>query len=788
VLSDRPAPPPDPTVEQPGAPIIGNPLGPLDVLVDGQRRTLRPTGPVVLGRSADADIPSDHRSVSRQHAVLEPGPAGWTLTDLSRNGTFVEGRQVERIHLDGQVVAHLGVPPDGVRVTLLTRGAGAPGRPPPGQQGRLTAVHTMPAEKLLIGRAAGNDIVLDDVLASERHAELRRTPGGWQLSDLGSSHGTFVNGRRVRTAPVSPADVVSIGHHQLHLRESGEIGSYVDAGDNAFQARGLTVHAGRRTLLHDISFGLPGRALLAVVGPSGAGKSTLLGALTGTRPASTGDVHYAGRSLYDDYEELRQRLAVVPQDDILHTQLTVRDALRFAARLRFPADTAEAERQARIDEVLAELGLSEHVDKRISQLSGGQRKRTGVALELLTKPSLLFLDEPTSGLDPGTDRAVMRTLRELADDGRTVVVVTHNVANLEVCDLMLVLAEGGWLAYLGPPDEAPAYFGADDHADVFLKLGQAGGEQWAERYRRSAPRYVGDTSSAAHPAGRPPVSRSQPDSHRPRAALTQFTVLCRRYLAVITADRQYAIFLAVLPLVLSLLARAVPGEAGLSVATAAAAGNRQPGLLLLVLVVGAALMGAAAAIRELVKERPIYVHERAVGLSAGAYLLSKIVVLTVVVGLEATVFTAASLAGRPGADDPLLAPGNLEILFAVLLVGVATMLMGLLISALIDNADRGMPLLVLMIMAQLVFSGGLFPVHDRLGLEQLAWLAPARWAFAMAAASTDLAAITPGQADPLWRHDSTVWAADAAILGAMAVGLAALAAASLRRWDPQRRR
>ena len=212
---------------------------------------------------------------------------------------------------------------------------------------------------------------------------------------------------------------------------------------------------------------------------------------------------------------------MVPQDDILHTQLTVRDALRFAARLRFPADTGEAERQARIDEVLAELGLSEHVDKRIAQLSGGQRKRTGVALELLTKPSLLFLDEPTSGLDPGTDRAVMRTLRELADDGRTVVVVTHNVANLEVCDLMLVLAEGGWLAYLGPPDDAPAYFGARDHADVFLLLGQASGEQWAERYRRSPlrARYLGDGGQAVGPAvgaaAGPPPSPRRSESRPP---------------------------------------------------------------------------------------------------------------------------------------------------------------------------------------------------------------------------------------------------------------------------------
>lgn len=454
--------------------------GPLDVVVDGLVRTFGPGEAVVLGRAADADVPLPHRSVSRRHAVLEAGPTGWTLTDLSRHVTFVGGRPVDRVRLAGLTVAHLGVPPDGARVVLIPHRA-APGRPDPADQGRPTGVHPLPTERLRIGRAADNDIVLDDVLVAEQHAELRRGPGGWQLADLGSGGGTYLNGRRVDAAPIGPTDVISVGHNLFQLRPDGSLAGYVDAGDNAFQARGLTVRAGRRTLLHDVSFDLPGRSVLAVVGPSGAGKSTLLGALTGTRPASDGDVRYAGRSLYDDYDELRQRLAVVPQDDVLHTQLTVRDALRYAARLRFPADTGEADRKRRIDEVLAELGLTEHAGQPITQLSGGQRKRTGVALELLTKPSLLFLDEPTSGLDPGTDRAVMHTLRELADDGRTVVVVTHNVANLGVCDLLLVLAEGGWLAYLGPPGAAPGYFGARDHADIFLLLGRQSGQHWAER-------------------------------------------------------------------------------------------------------------------------------------------------------------------------------------------------------------------------------------------------------------------------------------------------------------------
>ena len=270
--------------------------------------------------------------------------------------------------------------------------------------------------------------------------------------------------------------------------------------------------------------------------------------------------------------------------------------------------------------------------------------------------------------------------------------------------------------------------------------------------------------------------------------LHQFAVLAQRYLAVIAADRQYTIFLALLPVVLSLLAWAVPGDAGLSVSTAVADGDRQPGQLLLALVVGAALMGAAAAIRELVKERTVYQHERAIGLSLPAYLMSKIVVLAGVVGLQAAVLTAVALAGRTALDDPLLGRGNIEIMVPVLAVAITTMLLGLAVSAAIDNADRGMPLLVLMVMAQLVFSGGLFPVYDRPVLEHLAWLAPARWAFAMAAASTDLGAGTSDAPDPLWRHDIAVWTAEAAILGAMAIASAVLTALLLRRQEVRRGR
>ena len=207
-------------------------------------------------------------------------------------------------------------------------------------------------------------------------------------------------------------------------------------------------------LLDHVTFPLGERCLLGVIGPSGAGKSTLLGALTGIAPATGGNVLYDGRDLYKSYAELRHRIGLVPQENILHTQLTVRRALEFAAQLRFPRDTSKQERKRRIDEVLGELALTAHADTRTSALSGGQQKRVNVALELLTKPSLLFLDEPTSGLDPGLDKSVMEQMAKLAHDGRTVIVVTHSVANLNLCDRLLVLVPGGKIASSARPPTA----------------------------------------------------------------------------------------------------------------------------------------------------------------------------------------------------------------------------------------------------------------------------------------------------------------------------------------------
>ena len=798
----------------------------LELVIDGRRLLLPPSRSFVVGRGPDVDLDVPHPKVSRHHLVLRPGRGGWQLSDHSSNGTYLGDRRITQLTLTSPTTIRIGGAADGVVIQLMPRrsqptvlGGVAPpmgvelgqGRAPaPGwpalqggvsQQGQLSAVHDLMRTRITIGRLPTNDVVIDDLLVSRQHAALERAGPGWRLTDLRSGNGTFVDGRRViGEATLIGTEVIGVGRALLKL-EGDQLVTFIDVGGNTFEAEALMVTSTKgKTLLHSVSFALEPRTLLAVIGPSGAGKSTLLNALIGTRPANSGTVRYADRDLYQDYAELRHRIAIVPQDDVLHTQLTVRQALSYSARLRFPADTTNADRMRRVDEVLLEMGLSAQSDQLISTLSGGQRKRTSVALELLTKPSLLFLDEPTSGLDPGMDRSVMRTLRTLADDSRTVVVVTHNVANVELCDQLLLLAPGGWIAYFGPPKGALEYFGSADFAEIFLLLESADGAQWAARFQRSPHyRHAALRRRPMPPVGSPPgadrARQSGPNPARPSRSVpsqqrvhTQFLVLCRRYFAVIASDRQYAIFLIVLPLVLSLLARAVPGSAGLSVSAAAAADDPQPQQLLLVLIIGGCLMGSASAVRELVKERPIYRRERAIGLSIGAYVASKVVVLALITGLEATLFTVLSLWGRNGPDAHLVVSGGLlEILLAVLCVTITSMLVGLVISAFIDNADRGMPLLVLVIMIQLIFCGGLFSVYGRPVLEQVGWLIPARWGFSMTAATTDLSAVTRGTPDPAWGHRPSEWLTDAGLMFVIAAALTGLLSYLLIRLDPARR-
>ncbi|WP_159620914.1 ATP-binding cassette domain-containing protein [Ruania rhizosphaerae] len=704
-----------------------------------------------VGRGSEVDLHLTHPRVSRQHLTIEGTDRGCVITDSgSRYGTFVDGTPLHGA-LEVTSSVHLTLGTGGPEVDLIVSGQ---------QTGRRSARLDAVGAALILGRDPGCDLTLEDPLVSRRHVRLTREQQGIRAEDVGSTNGIHHRGVRTSTVLLSPGEDLTVGRHTLRVhQDSIEVESDPGVPDFVVESVSYTLPNGKN-LLQDISFALPGGSVLAVVGPSGAGKSTLLGALTGSQPATSGRVRYGGRDLYLHLDHLRHRIGVVPQDDVVHSQLTVRQALTFAAELRFPEDMAAAERTTRVDAVLAELGLTDHAGTQVSRLSGGQRKRTSVALELLTEPSLLFLDEPTSGLDPGRDKQLMETVRDLADGGRTVCIITHSTDNLDLCDRVLFLAPGGRTAYFGEPAALLDHFGVTKYADAF-QLTESRPEEMAERFR--AARHASDR---VFPPAHPQVTSTPAPTDADHAAAPvptrsigrQLGTLMRRHLRVLLADRIYLAFLLLMPALVALLALVVPGDQGLAAAAPDAPPSTQPAQILVIVVLGAVFIGLSMGIRELVSERAVFVRERSVGLSATAYLLAKICVLSTLAILQSIILVVVLLAVREGPESAvLLGSAGLELTIAVAGCSIASMGVGLCLSALVRNAAQFMPIVVVLVMAQLVLSGGLFPVAGRAALEVAALIAPARWGFAAAASTVDLNAITPREPDGLWDHDPGTW-------------------------------
>ena len=791
----------------------------LTVRCDGVPRTFAAGNDVVIGRDLRADVRIAHPLVSRAHVVLRFDPAAgrWLAVDNgSLNGIFVHGRRVPEVDLTDGAVVNLGNP-DGPSVSFhLSRPqapAGQPSRNPtapirtpvpqaappadaaptqmgpsparpgsgPGNSNLATSMLKIlrpgsagppPPGSLTVGRATDNDIVIPDVLASRHHATLIPTPGGTEIRDNRSFNGTFVNGTRVDTALLNEGDVVTIGNIDLEFT-GGTLARRTQA--RVVATGGLDVRAvtwtieNNKTLLENISFTARPGTLTAVIGPSGAGKSTLARLIAGYTHPTSGTVSFEGHNIHAEYASLRSRIGMVPQDDVVHGQLTVNQALMYAAELRLPPDTTKEDRQRVVADVLAELEMTQHADTRVDRLSGGQRKRASVALELLTGPSLLILDEPTSGLDPALDRQVMTMLRQLADAGRVVLVVTHSLTYLDVCDSVLLLAPGGKTAFCGPPSQIGPAMGTTNWADIFSGV--------AADPRAANERFL--ARSGPQPAPPPAEAPSELGEPVHTSLGRQFSTIVRRQARLIVSDRGYFLFLALLPFIMGILSLAVPGDVGFGVPDPMGDAPNEPGQILVLLNVGAIFMGTALTIRDLIGERAIFRREQAVGLSTTAYLLAKVCVYTVFALAQAAIVTAIVVWGKGSPTQGAVALGNpaLELFVTIAATCVASANLGLLLSALARTNEQIMPLLVVAIMSQLVFSGGMIPVTDRLVLDQLSWFTPARWGFAASASTVDLVNLVPGPLTPKdrwWEHTASSWWFDMAMLAALSIGYLAL--------------
>jgi ABC-type multidrug transport system ATPase subunit len=556
---------------------------------------------------------------------------------------------------------------------------------------------------------------LDHAHVSRRHANLAVEGRRVVITDLGSSNGTFVNGRRLE-APCAlvSGDRIDIGPFSLAFDGSALV-SRSRSNNIELAARGL----GRRVrdratgrplaLLDGIDLVIRPREFICLLGPSGSGKTTLLAILSGRNPPTEGAVTVNGRDLYANFELLKEDIAVVPQRDVLHESLAVGEALRYTAELRLPPDLSRREIQASVSDILDVVGLTARRGASIRHLSGGQVKRASLANELVAGPSLLFLDEVTSGLDEQTDREVMELFRQVADGGKTVVCITHNLANVEsTCHLVAILTEGGRLAFVGTPEEAKHYFGVARLGDVYRVLPARTPAQWHDAFRASPfyQRYVADRTLEEAPSTPPARARPAPQAPARRGAssLRQAWVLTRRYVAVWRGDWQALLALVGQGLLVAVLLGLVFGR----LSAVEDPCDRLPPTfnLLLLMAVSCYWFGCNTAAKELVKERVIFLRERDFNLRVGAYFASKLLVLTLLASAQVALLYAIVRRWCEPAGAPA---GHWAVLSALAAAGTAA---GLLVSALARTEEVATALVPIVVIPQIILASVVAPVKQ----------------------------------------------------------------------------
>jgi ABC-type multidrug transport system ATPase subunit/pSer/pThr/pTyr-binding forkhead associated (FHA) protein len=649
-----------------------------DIPIEGSR--------LEFGRTEGAGkVCIENPSVSSQHAELVITASGAVLRDLqSTNGTFVNGQRIgERQLEDGDLLQF------GACESHLFLYREARRRPAVLRDVELTA------DVMSVGRDKANRIQLDHPTVSARHAELRKTAAGFEIADLQSTNGTFVNGQRITRQLLKPRDRISLGAVQF-IFDGAQMEQQSDGSRIRLSARGLTVDVTNTAtgaplrLLDDITLAIEPCEFVGLLGPAGAGKSTLMEALNGSRPSHGGEVLLNSANLYSEFHALRALMGYLPQEDILHRQLTINECLYYAARLRLPDDFSETEIWQRVKEVVQALELTEHADKRIAALSGGQRKRVSLGIELLSKPALLFADEPTAGQDPRSEMKLMQLFREIANRGSTVVINTHLLGSFSLLDKVAVLVRGK-LAYFGGSQEMLPYFNARRPQEIFDKLQEKKPEEWAAQYRRSETfREAKGGRQQPRPA-RSARAATRTVKPRPRSVLRQWATLLSRQFRLKFKEKSTLAALLLPPVAIALLMALMKQSVN------------EPKVLFMIIVV-ALWFGCSSSVREIVDELPIYRRERQCDLSLSSYLGAKVVYLALVAAVQSLLFVGV-LAGMGALDNHLP-----ECFVLMWLMSIEGGLIGLLISSVFSTAEKALYVFPLTMIPQLLLAGLLIPV------------------------------------------------------------------------------
>lgn len=697
-----------------------------------------------IGRADDNDIVISAKTVSRHHARLEIAPGGYQFVTLpeASNPVLFEGRPLS----DPRLLSHndilrIGSLDPGLMVTMVYY---SPSAATIEEEARTIKF----GEKnlLQIGRDPSNDVVLDAPNISRFHAQVERIGQRYRISDLRSSNGTFVNDQRIEgDVWLNPEDAIRVGPYRFVMGEDA-LAQYDESSGLQADMYNLNkwVHKDLN-ILQNISATFRPRELIVIVGQSGGGKTTLLDAIAGYRPATHGRVFVNDIDIYRNFDAVRHNIGYVPQENIIHMELTVYQALDYAARLRMPPDTTNEERHLRIIEVLNDLDMTHRKDTQVSSLSGGQQKRVSIGVELLTSPGLFFLDEATSGLDPGTETALMQLLRRLADQGRTIVLVTHATKNVMLSDRVLFMARGGYLAWFGPPDEALEYFDQYRSEDerrtsemefdkiyAILETPQHGTpEDWSNRYQThpAYQRYIleplemkrQELEAAQKPSPEEIIPAKAPKVRRQVSSLRQFLILSSRNVRILTRDRvSLILMLGAAPLV-SLLDVLIAFLVGGNQFDFVEGSFEDIMMSFFLIIIFAVFVGGLSQMREIVKENEIYKRERLVNLKIAPYVFSKVWIAVLLALYHAAAYTIIHYLAY---DMPGGAQEFVLMYVSMVLVAMAGMMLGLFTSAISPNANTAPMIVILLLMPQIVLSGSLVPLPGPVSAP-----AATRWGF-----------------------------------------------------------
>jgi ABC-type multidrug transport system ATPase subunit len=587
----------------------------------------------------------------------------------------------------------------------------------------------------------------------------------------------FVNGQRVNgSLLLSDGATIRIGPYTLIVRGDelvlADQGEHIRLDAYNLEREVKDKNQQVRRLLDDISLPIEPGQFVALVGGSGAGKSTLMRTLLGIDPTTKGLVYLNGESLRANFNIYRTQIGYVPQDDIVHKELKVGEVLTYAAKLRLPPDI---DIEQVVQKTLQQIEMSHRRDVLVSQLSGGQRKRVSIGVELLADPKLFFLDEPTSGLDPGLDKKMMQLLRKLADQGRTIILVTHATTNITLCDRIVFLGQGGRLCYFGSPKEAIDFFGitSSDFADIYNRLeDEKNVIAQAEKFRQSSyyQSYIADRVSVRSQQ-LPSSSLSQTVKRSP---FQQLALLTQRYFQLILRDPiNLGLALLTAPIGISLITLAIRDKDPLIPVVEADPSLAPLALRVLFVFTCAAIwVGLSSSLQEIVKESAIYLRERLVNLGLFAYLGSKVLILGGLALLQTLLMAGVILIGFKS-PEPDLIPWFVGMGLTTFLTLFTSISLGLLVSAVVKNGSQANSALPLLLLPQIIFSGVLFKMQG-IG-SQISWLMLSRWSVGAYGALVDVNGMVPAPTrlpdgstvlqpfevtsvyDPTWENLSLNW-------------------------------